>query len=196
MDRDTGFAAGGGWAQGSEAGIIMKTTNGGMSWGGFSFDKTVRSVHFVNSTSGYAAGNYGTIFKTTDTGNNWSQLNSGVTENLAHIWFTDASTGYAVGENGVILKTTNGGLGDIAANNDETKFNIFPNPFINHITIKALQFTGNAEISIYTIYGTLIYKQSLQETATQLDLSFMKPGIYFAAFTCGQSTGIIKMIKK
>ncbi|GAP43286.1 protein containing Por secretion system C-terminal sorting domain [Lentimicrobium saccharophilum] len=196
MDRDTGFAAGGGWAQGSEAGIIMKTTNGGMSWDGFSFDKTVRSVHFVNKTSGYAAGNYGTIFKTTDTGNNWSQLNSGVTENLTHIWFTDASTGYAVGENGVILKTTNGGLGIITPDNNEKDFSLFPNPFINYITINASQLTDNAEISIYTIQGLLIYKQSLRKTATQLDLSFMKPGIYFAAFTSGQRTGIIKMIKK
>lgn len=195
MNPDTGFAAGGGWAMGSEAGIIMKTTDGGTSWGGFTSDKTVRSVHFVSNTSGYAAGNYGTIYKTNDTGNYWSQLNSGVTSNLNYIWFSDASTGYAVGTNGVILKTSNSGLGNISANNDETNFSIFPNPFADRVTLKTLNYTSEEEICIYSIHGTLIFSQEILNPETSLDLSFLEQGIYFAELKSRWGSGIVRLIR-
>lgn len=69
----------------------------------------LRSVFFVNADIGYTVGQFGVIFKTTDSGENWVEQTSPVNTRLNSVFFTDDSTGYAVGDVGVILKTTDGG---------------------------------------------------------------------------------------
>jgi len=66
-------------------------------------------VHFVDSTTGTAVGNAGTILRTTDGGTTWTSQSSGTTNRLFAVYFTDPNNGTAVGELGVILRTTNGG---------------------------------------------------------------------------------------
>lgn len=70
----------------------------------------LQSVFFVNSDTGYAVGDLGTIIKTDDGGNSWTLQNSGTEKNLESVYFVDTSIGYSVGDGGVILKTTNGGI--------------------------------------------------------------------------------------
>lgn len=69
---------------------------------------TLHSVFFADSQTGYAVGAYGAIIKTVNGGQDWTQLNSGVTRALLSVFFTDIQTGYAVGGN-LLLKTTDGG---------------------------------------------------------------------------------------
>ncbi len=71
---------------------------------------TIYAMDFVDDNTGYAAGNYGTILKTTDNGSNWDNLSSGFSGKLLSIDFIDASTGYAGGENQKLVRTTDGGL--------------------------------------------------------------------------------------
>ena len=54
-------------------------------------------------------GDYGTILRTTDGGDNWVSQTSGTTEWLLGVSFTDANYGTAVGWSGTILRTTDGG---------------------------------------------------------------------------------------
>lgn len=67
------------------------------------------SVHFINSTTGYIAGEQGTILKTTNGGVNWVQQTSPVSSALISCIFTDVSTGWMSGTFGTVIKTTNGG---------------------------------------------------------------------------------------
>lgn len=69
---------------------------------------TLYSVFFADEQTGYATGEYGTIIKTTNGGQDWILLTTGVTKTLRTIFFTDAQTGYAIGGN-VLLKTIDGG---------------------------------------------------------------------------------------
>jgi photosystem II stability/assembly factor-like uncharacterized protein len=69
----------------------------------------LNAVTSTDANTFYAAGNYGTILKSTDTGQTWALLNSSSTNNLNAIFFTSANIGYAAGQGGVIFKTTNGG---------------------------------------------------------------------------------------
>ena len=62
------------------------------------------SVHFVNTTTGWAVGQSGVIRHTTDGGVTWTHQNSGTTRELMSVDFTDANTGWAVGGGGTILK--------------------------------------------------------------------------------------------
>ena len=69
----------------------------------------LKSIKFISLTTGWAAGESGTILKTTDGGNTWTQQTSGVTNTLRSIFFLDANNGWACGDEGTILATTNGG---------------------------------------------------------------------------------------
>jgi hypothetical protein len=70
---------------------------------------TLNSVKFVNISTGYSAGGYGTVIKTVNSGLNWTLLRTASTDNIKSIYFLDANTGFASG-GASIQKTTNGGL--------------------------------------------------------------------------------------
>ena len=63
----------------------------------------------MQAHTGYAAGDGGTILKTTDGGANWAIQTTPTTEGLRGLHFVDQDTGYAVGYAGTLLKTTDGG---------------------------------------------------------------------------------------
>jgi len=71
-------------------------------------DATYNSIHMINSTTGWAAGDNGVIIKTTD-GTNWVAQTSNTTSSLYNLFFLDTNNGWAVGLNGTIIHTTNGG---------------------------------------------------------------------------------------
>ena len=71
----------------------------------------LEDIYFVNATTGWAVGENGVIFATTD-GETWKALSSGSEEKLRSVRFIDTETGWAVGGDmgvNVILHTTDGG---------------------------------------------------------------------------------------
>jgi photosystem II stability/assembly factor-like uncharacterized protein len=76
---------------------------------------TLRYLFFVDSLTGWAAGEAGTIIRTTDGGESWEVQNSTVQTFIMDIFFVDENLGWALSLkdvfpfNSVILKTTNGG---------------------------------------------------------------------------------------
>ena len=64
----------------------------------------------VAESAAWAAGDSGTILKTSDGGATWTRQQTGISGNLASVSFTDALTGWTSGANGTVLKTTDGGL--------------------------------------------------------------------------------------
>jgi len=76
---------------------------------------TLRKLSFVDSLTGWAAGEAGTIIRTTDGGNSWEIQNSTVQTFITDIFFLDRNFGWAATIEdafpfrSVILKTANGG---------------------------------------------------------------------------------------
>ncbi len=76
---------------------------------------TLRYLCFVDSLTGWAAGEAGTIIRTTDGGDSWNIQNSTVQTFIMDIFFVDKNNGWALTLKdefpftSVILKTTNGG---------------------------------------------------------------------------------------
>ncbi len=67
-------------------------------------------MYFINTQTGWACGNNGTILKTTNGGSNWFGQTSGITFPLRSIHFVDSNIGYCAARVGYsIYKTTNGG---------------------------------------------------------------------------------------
>jgi photosystem II stability/assembly factor-like uncharacterized protein len=81
-------------------------------------DATLRAVHFVDASEGWAVGDDGVILHTIDGGQSWERQASGVRASLRGMYFIDSFVGFVVGrENlpfegsaGVILFTNDGGV--------------------------------------------------------------------------------------
>ncbi len=69
----------------------------------------LNSISFTDPNNGYIIGNYGTLLRTTNGGNNWEFLQPYKPKNINSIFFVNSDVGYAVGDSGLIVKTTNGG---------------------------------------------------------------------------------------
>lgn len=111
-------------------------------------NELLRNLSAVDENYVWAAGPNGTIIRTTNGGNDWETLNSGVTTAIYDIFFLNRNLGWAVtfpfeqpyftG----ILKTTNGG--------DDWQIDQYPEEFIQFRTIHFLDslngFIGGARI--------------------------------------------------
>jgi len=83
-------------------------------------DKNLRAIYFVDSMTGWAAGDAGVVYRTTDGGKSWKPLLSGAAANINFIYFIDWNHGWMLGESGgkmsdetegenILLVTTDGG---------------------------------------------------------------------------------------
>jgi len=75
----------------------------------------LEDVSFINTQTGWVCGDNGTMLKTTNGGNNWFSLNTGINDRpFNSIFFINSNTGWSCtslfGIAGLIIKTTNGGI--------------------------------------------------------------------------------------
>jgi photosystem II stability/assembly factor-like uncharacterized protein len=102
-----------GWALG-DAGLVLKTTNGGTNWINVpnpSMSKPLTEIHPVNSNIVYFVGAHSTYIKTTNGGANWIEIRNGPYGSgmgFESVFFLNKDTGWACG-NMRVLRTTNGG---------------------------------------------------------------------------------------
>ncbi len=115
IDEENGWIAGGrpqGFPGTDPIRYIYRTTNGGDNWNVQLYDVDepyLRSIHFFDINTGYAVGEGGQIFHTTDGGANWFEQSSGTLTHLYSVHASTPDTAWAVGVQGLVLKTTNGG---------------------------------------------------------------------------------------
>ena len=98
-----------GWMGGNV--MVMKTTNGGKSFiDSMRVEGVVQDVYFKNKMEGLASGLASAFFKTTNGGDNWTQIHvitQGSQYNFIRMSFINDSVGYMGGE--IVFKTTDFG---------------------------------------------------------------------------------------
>lgn len=68
------------------------------------------SVYFPTPTTGYIAGWYSTLFKTTNSGLNWTQIPMSGSVGYQCVYFVSPDLGWVLGQGGTILCSTNSGV--------------------------------------------------------------------------------------
>lgn len=103
-----------GWGAGGRdtTGVIVHSTDGGKTWE-TSYEDTLterlKTVTFLDSTYGWAAGGDGVIVHTRDGGMTWQRQESGIGGTLDWITFVDTLHGWTVGQETYLLRTEDGG---------------------------------------------------------------------------------------
>jgi photosystem II stability/assembly factor-like uncharacterized protein len=107
LDGGTAVAVG-------EAGAVVRSVDGGLTWSLTYVPEAVGSlwsVGFSSATHGFAGGD-GWIFRTSDGGVNWEALYTGISGSMLDIKFTDDNTAwvaFSAYPSGGIMQTTDGG---------------------------------------------------------------------------------------
>jgi len=93
----------------------------------------IKDIYAPDTSIAIACGSGGALMRTTDSGHNWTYLNSGTSSGLNSIYFINTSTGFIAGSNGVLLKTTNTGLNwtSLTSGTSSNLYSIF---FLNSTT--------------------------------------------------------------
>lgn len=103
--EDTGFIY-------SSKGEIFKTTDGGVNWNLVekNLEKAaVVDIKYLNQNTGYMLTRE-KLFKTTDRGNSWFELNTSNYSGFNGIYFLDIGNFWIVGDSGLIIHSTNDGV--------------------------------------------------------------------------------------
>ncbi len=97
-----------GWAAGYS---ILHTTNGGLNWDVQISNVSMNAISFVNSRLGWAVGNAGPVFHTTNSGATWiaQTVPATITDALSSVTFTDSLHGWACGYRSFLIYTNDGG---------------------------------------------------------------------------------------
>lgn len=102
-DRDYGYVVG-------DRGLILATTNGGLSWRAAASGTEAQLFHLsFQGKRGWVVGTGGVILRTDDDGRSWYAQRSGVTEDLNRIYMLNDHVGLITGDKGILLRTENGG---------------------------------------------------------------------------------------
>ena len=104
--------------------VIVKTDNGGLSWRRVYRDlspeelampRAQRRVAIMNGTfffdnrRGWGVGMGGTVVYTTDEGEFWEKIRTGIDRDLYAVWFNTPSRGFVAGADGMVYLTDSGG---------------------------------------------------------------------------------------
>ena len=106
-----------------EAGTILKTNDGGLSWQNIStcFTNDLKGISFYDDTHAVSVGDGGQIIVTEDGGNTWTtHWLPGMQFNLYTVDVSPDGKGIASGQHGAILYTSDGGFSWSVVQEDET----------------------------------------------------------------------------
>lgn len=184
---------------------VIKTTDGGNTWVTKLSESALNKILFINQQTGWTFGNAGKIWKTTNSGENWSSDTS-YGRKLIAASFINQNTGWILGEAGMLLRTINSGVlvkqTSIETPNNFSLSQNYPNPFnpstrinydlrnSNFVSLKVFDMLGKEVASLVN------EKQNTGSYSVDFNSSeFNLPsGIYFYTLNAGEFKETRKMV--
>lgn len=201
-----------GWVVGGQdSPLLMHTSDGGNTWDWESLPdlidnygvlveaRTIYSIQFINETDGWLTcqDGYqnGYILFTTDAGETWQQQYFNNTNLFYDISIIDENHGWTVGAGQILF---NSDIYHIPVSIDEYQtqtFKITPNPFDTTIRIENTNNTLIDSLTITDSVGRICYQLD-DITPNQIDLSYLKTGVYFITIQTKQNYTLTHKIIK
>jgi photosystem II stability/assembly factor-like uncharacterized protein len=123
-----------GWITSSSHAEIYHTTDGGETFEVQSTQLPCNAIWMLNENEGYAGGQSGFVYRTTDGGTNWN-FHGTIVATLTDVSFPQtADTGYACGDAGAVYSITTGGTANLNSGYG-TAFAGISSPSINNVWI-------------------------------------------------------------
>jgi photosystem II stability/assembly factor-like uncharacterized protein len=176
MDELNGLITGGFGDEEEFLPVILRTTDGGMSWSEGPIPQyLIHDLHFSDSLNGFAVGQnkygHGVLLETLNRGNTWTEISfrEEPFDAIRALHFCDG-WGWAVGDNSLILRYTpvETGINSVSYTYGNPALRVYPNPFREHTTITFnLDRSSQVQLCIYDLSG--------RRLATLLDQE-MPPG--------------------
>ncbi len=173
VDREHGWAVGG-WPRDYDLaifggmGVILATDDGGRTWkiqldsvGGW-----LSGLTFLDRKNGWAVGEFGTGWRTTDGGEHWNQMRNVPTPGwLYDVHFIDRQHGWTVGRFETVLTTEDGG--------ESWKTHPMPalhRPFGLSLSYRAVRFSSPFEGWIVGQHGNILHTNDGGKTWAREDI--------------------------
>jgi len=183
-----------------QGGKLILTTDGGATWTAKNSGVTqdLFDVSFPTPANGWAVGTGGVMIFTTDSGSTWSPQVSGVTSNINSIHMKSASLGWYCGDAGNIY-FYGPGPASVKSNNPVNLLqNLYPNPASSVINIKyESSLSSKLNVEITDVFSKSVIKFQCNNISDEaIDISELKPGVYFISLMDNNSNRTIKKFIK
>ncbi|MCU0442556.1 MAG: YCF48-related protein [Bacteroidia bacterium] len=167
-------------------GVIVKSSNNGVSWITLSSGTTVdlNDVYFATSQVGWVVGDFGTVLKTTDGGATWSTKtfnSTGGSKDLHKVLFDGSQNGYAFGTNASSYYTTTDGGETWTENGFGLNFTSVAGTYISSTNTVVVAHNDGG---IITKTGNASFQQRLSAVNFNryfVDVQFPTPTVGYAA---------------
>jgi photosystem II stability/assembly factor-like uncharacterized protein len=198
-----------GWAVGDSASkhpyrdVIMRTTDGGMTWeeqfpGLGSYEK---SIFFTDNAHGWIARDEGDILYTVDGGITWDHMFINTNNTMGGIWFNDIDHGWVVGGYDAIFHIDNGSIVGVEGDGfriPDSGFQVkcFPNPTHSSIEfrVSGIGFQS-VSLKIYDLQGrevaTVVDGKWPGDQVVRWDADGLPAGIYFYRLEVGGQQSVV-----
>jgi photosystem II stability/assembly factor-like uncharacterized protein len=152
-------------------------------------NEILNDITFINENIGFIVGRYGTILRTDDLGEKWSEVYLGnpySLSDLKDIHFTSSDNGWIVGHSNTLIKSSTGG---ISWESQSINFNGNAIDFFDKLKGIIVGTNGNIR---YTIDGGQTWNTAISGISTNLnDIKFISSNI---AIAVGDGGKLIKSI--
>ena len=149
----------------------------------------IYDAQFFDNQTGYAVGENGNIYKTTNGGVDWVVDYTG-NQPLEAIFMLNQSTGYAVGANGKILKFNS--TTSTRAPSQIRSLSFFPNPTLGEIHLQGIG-ASNAILTIFSPIGQILQQMPLNGDPV-ISLNHLPNGWYMLQVRSGAQSYSGKVI--
>jgi len=193
----------------ASAGRIVRSTNRGVNWSYVYSNPQyyyLTKISFLNSKTGYCAGDSGLVLYTSNAGESWVKQNTNTSQRLWDVFPMNKDTIYVVGDSGTVLRTYTGGLVSVTLHNQNIaeEFSLsqnYPNPF-NPLTVISyrLSIAGNVNLNIYDVNGKFVKELvTAKQNAGNYEVNFSGEGLasgvyYYSLIAEGEVIDTKKMI--
>jgi hypothetical protein len=171
------------------------TTDTGANWSNVNNGLSINHGQVACFNSNFLVVGDGDIHISYDMCQSWISVNEGLESHGPSSVAIDGSYIYVGTYLAGVWRRPLSELG-LAENNENARFNVFPNPALDKITIQNKTQNNDAVLSIYNMKGQLFLHQALQQEKTELNINNLVRGVYILKLVCNDKIDVKKLVKE